>query len=142
MLVQAFYHTYNLPVVITRCSNNYEPYQFPEKLIPLMIRNIQTDKPLLVYGDSSNVRDWIHVTDHCRGILVVLEKGIPVEVYNFGGDAEVSNINMVKYLLQTFEKSEDLITIVRNRPGDDLRISQNKMMFSRLFKIISQIWSF
>ncbi|MCF2141362.1 MAG: dTDP-glucose 4,6-dehydratase [Candidatus Lokiarchaeota archaeon] len=125
MLVQAFFHTYQLPVVITRCSNNYGPYQFPEKLIPLMIRNIQADKPLPVYGDGSNVRDWIHVTDHCRGILSALEKGTPGEVYNFGGDAEVSNLNMVKYLLKALGKGEDLITFVRDRPGHDLRYAMN-----------------
>lgn len=111
--------------MITRCSNNYGPYQFPEKLIPLMIRNIQADKPLPVYGDGSNVRDWIHVTDHCRGILSALEKGTPGEVYNFGGDAEVSNLNMVKYLLKALGKGEDLITFVRDRPGHDLRYAMN-----------------
>ncbi|WP_457557362.1 dTDP-glucose 4,6-dehydratase [Candidatus Harpocratesius sp.] len=125
MLVQAFYHTYNLPVVITRCSNNYGPYQFPEKLIPLMIRNIQANKPLPVYGDGSNVRDWIHVTDHCRGVYVALEKGKPGEVYNFGGNAEVANIDMVKYLLRALRKGEELITFVRDRPGHDLRYAMN-----------------
>lgn len=125
LLVQAYFHTYGLPVCITRCSNNYGPYQFPEKLIPLMIRNILADTPLPVYGDGTNVRDWIHVMDHCRGILRVVEKGKPGEVYNFGGNAEVSNINMVKHLLKALGKGEDLIRFVKDRPGHDLRYAMN-----------------
>ncbi len=125
LLVLAYYHTYDLPVVITRCSNNYGPYQFPEKLIPLMIRNIQLNKPLPVYGDGSNIRDWIHVLDHCQGIYDALMKGKIGEIYNFGGNAEVSNINMVKFLLKELGKGEELITFVKDRPGHDLRYAMN-----------------
>ena len=125
LLVLAYHHTYNLPVIITRCSNNYGPYQFPEKLIPLMIRNIQLDKPLPVYGDGSNIRDWIHVLDHCQGIYDALLKGKNGEIYNFGGNAEVSNINMVKFLLKELGKGEELITFVKDRPGHDLRYAMN-----------------
>ncbi len=125
LLVLAYYHTYQLPVVITRCSNNYGPYQFPEKLIPLMIRNIQLNKPLPVYGDGSNIRDWIHVLDHCQGIYDALIKGKIGEIYNFGGNAEVSNINMVKFLLKELGKGEELITFVKDRPGHDLRYAMN-----------------
>ncbi|MHA1618752.1 MAG: dTDP-glucose 4,6-dehydratase [Promethearchaeota archaeon] len=125
LLVQAYHHTYNLPVVITRCSNNYGPYQFPEKLIPLMVHNIQLDKNLPVYGDGSNVRDWIHVKDHCRGIYATLLNGKIGEIYNFGGNAELSNLDMVKFLLKTLGKGEELISFVRDRPGHDLRYAMN-----------------
>jgi dTDP-glucose 4,6-dehydratase len=121
MLVQAYFHTYQLPVVITRCSNNYGPYQFPEKLIPLMIRNILNNQKLPVYGDGKNVRDWIYVTDHCRGIWDTLTKGKDGEVYNFGGNAEKQNIEIVKKLLKLLNKGEDLINFVKDRPGHDLR---------------------
>jgi dTDP-glucose 4,6-dehydratase len=125
LLALAYHHTYNFPVVLTRCSNNYGPYQFPEKLIPLMIRNIQLDKKLPVYGDGSNVRDWIHVLDHCRGIYATLLHGKLGEVYNFGGNAELSNLEMVKFLLKALGKGEELITFVRDRPGHDLRYAMN-----------------
>ena len=125
LLVQSYHSTYKLPVVITRCSNNYGPYQFPEKLIPLMIRNIQLGKKLPVYGDGSNVRDWIHVKDHCEGIYQALLKGKPGEVYNFGGNAEKSNLSLVKELIHQLGKSEDLITFVKDRPGHDLRYAIN-----------------
>jgi len=121
LLVMAYHKTFQLPVNITRCSNNYGPYQFPEKLIPLMINNARQDKSLPVYGTGMNVRDWIYVDDHCRGILTTLEKGRNGEVYNFGGDAEKPNIEIVKLILEKLGKSNDLITYVEDRKGHDWR---------------------
>lgn len=121
LLAQAFFETYGMDVVITRCSNNYGPYQFPEKLIPLMITNALEDKPLPVYGDGLNVRDWIHVEDHCRALLRVLEKGKAGEVYNIGGGNEWPNIEIVKLILRKVRKSEHLIRFVSDRPGHDRR---------------------
>ena len=108
-------------VLITRCSNNYGPYQFPEKLIPLIITNALADKKLPVYGDGLNVRDWIHVEDHCRGIMAVLLEGRPGEVYNLGGDGEMENIAVVELILQTLGKPHDLISYVADRLGHDRR---------------------
>jgi dTDP-glucose 4,6-dehydratase len=125
LLVRAYHETFGVNAVITRCSNNYGPFQFPEKLIPLMINNATHDKPLPVYGDGSNVRDWIYVDDHCRGILDALEQGQAGEVYNFGGNAEISNLELVKKLLSILGKSEDLITFVKDRPGHDLRYAMD-----------------
>jgi len=125
LLVRAYHETFGLFTIITRCSNNYGPYQFPEKLIPLMINNALQDKPLPVYGDGSNVRDWIYVEDHCRGILAALERGQSGEIYNFGGAAEESNLNLVKKLLATLDKPESLITFVKDRPGHDLRYAMD-----------------
>jgi dTDP-glucose 4,6-dehydratase len=107
--------------MITRCSNNYGPYQFPEKLIPLMITNALADKKLPVYGDGLNVRDWIHVDDHCRAIMAVLLDGKPGEVYNVGADAELQNIEVVELILESLGKSRDLITYVTDRLGHDRR---------------------
>ena len=121
LLVRAAFHTHKFPCVTTRCSNNYGPYQFPEKLIPLMIMNALEGKSLPVYGDGKNVRDWIYVEDHCSGILRVMEKGGDGEVYNIGGKSEKQNIEVVKTLLSILGKSEDLITYVTDRPGHDLR---------------------
>ena len=121
LLVRAAFHTHGFPCVTTRCSNNYGPYQFPEKLIPLMIMNALEDKALPVYGDGKNVRDWIYVTDHCKGILAVMERGRTGEVYNIGGKSEKQNIEVVKTLLSILGKGEDLITYVKDRPGHDLR---------------------
>ena len=121
LLALAYHRTYGLPVTVSRCSNNYGPYQFPEKLIPLMINNATHDKPLPVYGEGLNVRDWLYVEDHCRGILAVLEKGKVGEVYNLGGHNEKSNIEIVKIILKELGKSEDLITYVADRHGHDLR---------------------
>jgi dTDP-glucose 4,6-dehydratase len=121
LLVKAYVHTYGLDAVITRCSNNYGPYQFPEKLIPLMITNALEDKSLPVYGDGLNVRDWIHVEDHCRAVWAVLEKGRSGEVYNIGGGNEWHNLDLVKELLRIMEKPESLITFVKDRPGHDRR---------------------
>lgn len=121
LLVRAYYQTFGLPVNITRCSNNYGPYQFPEKLIPLMIHNAQNNILLPVYGDGMQIRDWLHVRDHCAAILTVLEKGIPGEIYNIGGNNEKANIEIVKLILHELGRSESLITYVKDRPGHDRR---------------------
>lgn len=121
LLALAYYRTYGLPVTVSRCSNNYGPYQFPEKLIPLMINNASHDKSLPVYGEGLNVRDWLYVKDHCYGILAVLEKGRVGEVYNLGGHNEKTNIEIVKIILRELEKPESLITYVKDRKGHDRR---------------------
>jgi dTDP-glucose 4,6-dehydratase len=121
LLALAYEHTFKLPVVITRCSNNYGPYQFPEKLLPLMIANALENKPLPVYGKGLNVRDWLYVNDHCAAIDVVLHAGKIGEVYNIGGNNEWKNIDIVKLLLKELGKPESLITYVKDRPGHDLR---------------------
>ncbi|MGE5410036.1 MAG: dTDP-glucose 4,6-dehydratase [Clostridiales bacterium] len=121
MMGLAFYHTYGLPVVVTRCSNNYGPLQFPEKLIPLMIINTLYDKKLPVYGDGLNVRDWIYVIDHNRAIDLVFDKGRVGQVYNIGASQEMKNIDIVKLVLKNLNKSEDLIEYVKDRPGHDRR---------------------
>ena len=121
LLVRAAFHTHGFPGIITRCSNNYGPYQFPEKLIPLMIANAREDRPLPVYGDGMNVRDWLYVVDHCEAILAVLERGVPGEVYNIGGNNEYPNIDIVRRVLSELGKPESLITYVKDRPGHDRR---------------------
>jgi dTDP-glucose 4,6-dehydratase len=121
LLALAYAHTFKMPVVVTRCSNNYGPFQFPEKLIPLMIANALRDVPLPVYGDGMNVRDWIHVEDHCRGLLAVFERGEAGEVYNFGASSERHNIDIVKKVLALVGKPESLIKYVKDRPGHDRR---------------------
>lgn len=121
LMAQAFHHTYGLPILITRCSNNYGPYQFPEKLIPLMILNTLSDKKLPVYGDGLNVRDWIYVVDHNLAVEMVLEKGKIGEVYNIGAEREMKNIDIVKLILEKLNKSENLIEYVKDRPGHDRR---------------------
>jgi len=121
MMALAFYHTYGLPVVITRCSNNYGQYQFPEKLIPLMLINSLGNKNLPVYGDGLNVRDWIYVIDHNKAAELVLENGKVGEVYNVGASTEMSNIQIVKLILKHVGKSEELIQYVKDRPGHDRR---------------------
>lgn len=121
LVVLAYYRTYGLPVNITRCSNNYGPFQYPEKLIPLMIRNALADKPLPVYGDGLQIRDWLHVRDHCTAIERVLEYGRPGEVYNVGGHNERTNIEIVKLILHELKKPETLISYVRDRLGHDRR---------------------
>jgi dTDP-glucose 4,6-dehydratase len=120
-LAMAYQHTFGLPVVVTRCSNNYGPFQFPEKLIPLMIVNALNDKPLPVYGDGLNVRDWLYVEDHCSAIDAVLERGKPGEVYNIGGNNEWKNVDIVRLILRELRKPESLITYVKDRPGHDRR---------------------
>jgi dTDP-glucose 4,6-dehydratase len=121
MMALSFYHTFGLPVVVTRCSNNYGPYQFPEKLIPLMIINSLKDKKLPVYGDGLNVRDWIYVLDHSEAIQLVTEKGRIGEVYNVGSSSEMKNIDIVKLILSVLNKSENLIEFIKDRPGHDRR---------------------
>ena len=121
MIVRAYNKTFGLPVNITRCSNNYGPYQFPEKLIPLMIHNARNDKTLPVYGDGMQVRDWLHVKDHCAAIWTVLQKGRVGEVYNVGGNNEKANIEIVRLILQQLGKPESLIEYVQDRPGHDRR---------------------
>ncbi len=121
LLVRAAFHTHGFPGLITRCSNNYGPYQFPEKLIPLMIANASEDQPLPVYGDGQNVRDWLYVEDHCEALLAVLERGHPGEVYNIGGNNEYPNLAIVRLILATLKKPESLIRFVKDRPGHDRR---------------------
>lgn len=121
LLVLAYHRTFGLPVTISRCSNNYGPYQFPEKLIPLMIANALNDKPLPVYGKGENVRDWLYVEDHCRAIDLIIHKGSVGEVYNIGGHNEMRNIDIVKLICRELGKPESLITYVADRKGHDMR---------------------
>ena len=121
LLVLAYHRTYGLPVTISRCSNNYGPYHFPEKLIPLMIANALNDKPLPVYGTGENVRDWLHVADHCEAIDLVIHKGREGEVYNIGGHNERTNLEVVRTILRALDKPESLIKFVTDRPGHDMR---------------------
>ena len=121
LLVLAYHRTYGLPITISRCSNNYGPYHFPEKLIPLMIANALNDKPLPVYGEGLNVRDWLYVEDHCKAIDLIIHKGRVGEVYNIGGHNEMRNIDIVKIICKALGKSEDLITYVTDRKGHDMR---------------------
>ena len=121
LLVMAYYRTYGLPVTISRCSNNYGPYHFPEKLIPLMIANALADKPLPVYGNGENVRDWLYVEDHCRAIDLIIHNGKVGEVYNVGGHNEKRNIDIVRIICQELGKPESLIVHVEDRKGHDRR---------------------
>ena len=121
MMALSFHHTYDVPVVITRCSNNYGPFQFPEKLIPLMIINSIHNKKLPVYGDGLNVRDWIYVDDHSLAIELILENSKDGEVYNIGASSEMTNIEIIKLILKHLQKSEDLISFIKDRPGHDKR---------------------
>ena len=131
LLVRAAHETFGQNVVITRCSNNYGPYQFPEKLIPLMTGRARRGEPLPVYGSGTNVRDSIHVEDHCRGVLLALEKGRPGGVYNFGGDAERANLDVVRAILRLTGRDESLIRFVKDRPGHDLRYAMDHSLASR-----------
>ncbi|MGL5258205.1 MAG: dTDP-glucose 4,6-dehydratase [Proteocatella sp.] len=121
LIVRSYYETFGMPINITRCSNNYGPYQFPEKLIPLMINNCKNNKNLPVYGDGMQIRDWLHVKDHCSAIDTVLHKGIVGEVYNIGGNNEKANIEIVKLIINALGKNESLIKYVQDRPGHDRR---------------------
>lgn len=121
LIVRSYYETFGMPINITRCSNNYGPYQFPEKLIPLMINNCKNNKDLPVYGDGMQIRDWLHVKDHCSAIDTVLHKGIVGEVYNIGGNNEKANIEIVKLIINALGKNESLIKYVQDRPGHDRR---------------------
>ena len=121
LLCNAYCRTYGLPITISRCSNNYGPYQFPEKLIPLMIANALADKPLPVYGEGLNVRDWLYVEDHCAAIALILEQGEAGQVYNIGGHNEMKNIDIVRLICKALDKPESLITYVTDRKGHDMR---------------------
>lgn len=121
MITLAYYKTFRLPTNITRCSNNYGPYQFPEKLIPLMIHNCRKSIPLPIYGDGLQIRDWLHVVDHCSAILAVLKKGLIGEIYNIGGNNERANIEIVRLILKEMGRDESLIQYVKDRPGHDWR---------------------
>ena len=129
LICRAYFRTFRLPIIITRCSNNYGPYQFPEKLIPLFITNALEDLPLPLYGDGLNIRDWIHVEDHCRAIDLVLRKGREGEIYNIGGNCEKTNLEITRIILEKLNKPETLITFVKDRPGHDRRyaISMDKI---------------
>ncbi|HEY1495088.1 MAG TPA: GDP-mannose 4,6-dehydratase, partial [Candidatus Solibacter sp.] len=130
LLARSYFVTYKLPVLITRASNNYGPYQFPEKLIPLMIANALDDQPLPVYGDGQQVRDWLYVYDHCRGIMAVLNQGREGEIYNIGGNRSLPNLDVIHQVLAITGKSESLIVYVKDRPGHDRRyaLSSEKLM--------------
>lgn len=133
LLVRAYHETYGFPSKITRCSNNYGPFQFPEKLIPLMIHRAKNNQPLPVYGDGFQVRDWLHVSDHCSGILAVLDRGSFGEVYNIGGNNEKANIEIVKLILSQMGKPESLISYVEDRLGHDRRYAiDNRKISSQL----------
>jgi dTDP-glucose 4,6-dehydratase len=121
LLVRSYVHTYGLNAVITRCSNNYGPYQFPEKLLPLFICNLMADQPVPLYGDGQQVRDWIHVLDHCRALELIWRRGRAGEIYNIGGESERTNLDMTRLLLYTLGKPESLIRYVADRPGHDRR---------------------
>lgn len=131
LMVRAYHQTYGMDVVITRCSNNYGPYQFPEKLIPLMITNAYADRELPVYGDGMNVRDWIHVSDHCKAINLVLRRGRSGEVYNVGAGNELTNLEIIRYILKRLDKPESLIRFVKDRPGHDRRYAVNASKLRR-----------
>ena len=131
LLALSYFTTYRLPVVVTRASNNYGPYQFPEKLIPLMILNALSDKPLPVYGDGQQVRDWLYVEDHCRAILTVLRSGRDGEIYNIGGNASISNMEVVRKILAAAGKPESLIQHVTDRPGHDRRYALSSEKITR-----------
>jgi len=138
-MVLACHHTHGLDCVITRCSNNYGPYQFPEKLIPLMIHNAMAGKELPVYGDGTNIRDWVHVDDHCRALLTVLDRGRPGAVYNIGGNAEVRNLEVVKKILKLLGAPESLIRFVKDRPGHDHRYAMDITLIKSELKWEPQI---
>jgi dTDP-glucose 4,6-dehydratase len=131
LFCRAFHETYGFPAIITRCSNNYGPRQFPEKLIPFMFRRAVRNESLPLYGDGLNVRDWIHVEDHCRGVLAALENGAPGAVYNFGGGAERSNIHVVREILKFCGKGEELIRAVPDRPGHVRRYAMDYSLAAR-----------
>lgn len=125
LLARAYFQTYKLPVIITRCSNNYGPYQFPEKFIPLMISNALIGEPLPIYGDGLQVRDWIHVEDHCRALDAVLHRGREGEVYNVGGESERTNLETARLILSLLSKPQSLIRFVKDRPGHDRRYAMD-----------------
>lgn len=127
--VRAYHHSYGMNTIITRCSNNYGPYQFPEKMIPLCINNAFNDKKIPVYGDGMQIRDWLHVEDHCRALLLIFQKGKSGNIYNIGGNCQIRNIDLVKMILDVCGKDDSLISFVKDRPGHDRRYAIN---FSKL----------
>jgi dTDP-glucose 4,6-dehydratase len=131
LLARSFHQTYGMDIRITRCSNNYGPNQFPEKVIPLFITNLLTQKRIPLYGDGSNIRDWLHVSDHCRGINLVLQKGKPGEIYNIGGGREISNLELTCFILNAMNTEEKSIDRVKDRLGHDFRYSLNFEKISR-----------
>jgi dTDP-glucose 4,6-dehydratase len=131
LMCRAAFHTYKVPVVVSHCSNNYGPYQFPEKLIPFFIFKASKDESVPLYGDGKNVRDWLYVLDHCEAIDLMLHKGVAGEVYNIGGNNEKSNLEIAKIILQELGKSESLITFVADRPGHDRRYAIDASKISR-----------
>jgi dTDP-glucose 4,6-dehydratase len=131
LLAQAYFKTYGLPAIITRCSNNYGPYQFPEKLIPVLITNAIEDRPLPVYGDGLNIREWIFADEHSRAVSIALERGTPGEVYNIGSGCEKTNLEVVRTVLKLLGKPESLIQFVKDRPGHDRRYSVDYSKISR-----------
>ncbi len=131
MLASAYHKTFGLPIMITRCSNNYGPYQFPEKLIPLLISNALEERDLPIYGDGLNVRDWIHVEDHCAALAMVLEKGVPGNIYNVGAENERTNIEIVRLILDIVGKPASLIKYVKDRPGHDRRYAIDNTKIAR-----------
>jgi dTDP-glucose 4,6-dehydratase len=139
LLVQAYFKTYGLPALITRCSNNYGPHQFPEKLIPVLITNAMEDRPLPVYGDGLNVREWIFADEHSRAISIALEQGTPGEVYNIGSGCEKTNLDVVREVLRLLGKPESLIQFVKDRPGHDRRYSIDCSKICREWNWSSQI---
>ena len=130
-LCRAYYHTYGLPVTITRCTNNYGPFQFAEKLIPLVITNALEGKEVPIYGDGLNVRDWIHVEDYCRALDLIIQQGKSGEIYNIGGNCEKTNLGLVKRILNIMSKPDSLITFVADRPGHDLRYALETLKIER-----------
>jgi dTDP-glucose 4,6-dehydratase len=131
MLCRAYVHTYGLPVMITRCSNNYGPFQHPEKLIPLFINNALNNKQVPVYGDGLNVRDWLHVEDHCRAIDLVFHRGVAGEVYNIGGNNEKTNMEITRLVLSSLGKGDEMIKYVKDRPGHDRRYAIDSSKIQR-----------
>jgi dTDP-glucose 4,6-dehydratase len=138
-LVLAYHKTHGLPAVITRCSNNYGPYQFPEKLIPVLVTNAMDDRPLPIYGDGLNVREWIFADEHSRAVLIALERGRPGEVYNIGSGHEKTNLEVVREILRLMDKPESLIQFVKDRPGHDRRYSIDCSKIRREWDWSSQI---
>jgi dTDP-glucose 4,6-dehydratase len=131
LLVRSYFKTYNMPVLLTRASNNYGPYQFPEKLIPLIIMNALEGRKLPIYGDGQQIRDWLYVEDHCRGILSVFRKGREGEVYNIGGNRSLANLTVVKKIIELTGKDESLIEYVKDRPGHDRRYALTNEKLTR-----------
>jgi dTDP-glucose 4,6-dehydratase len=132
LLCRAYHETFGTPTVVTRCSNNYGPYQFPEKLIPFFIvRHALLDRPVPLYGDGMNVRDWLHVEDHCRAVALVLKRGEPGRIYNVGGDNERTNLEITQLILEALGKPRDMISFVTDRPGHDRRYATDSTRLQR-----------